>query len=587
MGIADLFTLLGGVALFLFGMTLMGDGLKKVAGNKLEVVLYRLSNTTPRALALGAGVTAVIQSSSATSAMVVGFVNSGMLQLRQAIAVVLGACLGTSVTGWVLCLSMLGGGGGVASLLSTATLASTVAVVGIILVMFVKKRKYKQIGNILLGFAVLMFGMQTMSAAVSPLRDDPMFVSAILELSNPLVGVLLGTLLAAVLQSASAAIGILQALSMTGAIEFDVAFPIILGIGIGAAVPVLLSALGANTNGKRTAWVYLLINLLGAIFVGVVFYAVNAAAHFGFMSKPIDAVGIALVNSLFRLAYLILLAPTVGLIEKLITAVIREKETDPELVSDVDRLEERFLQHPPLALEQSRITIHSMAEKAELNVQLAVGLIAYYSDEQFEKVQALEEVLDRYEDKLGNYLMRLTGKDMTGSQSREVTQYLHAISDFERISDHAVDISRSAQELREKNEQFSEEALRELDVLTSALVEILDMTAHAFIENDPNLAVHIEPLEEVIDELCDELKMHHVERLQRGECTLEQGFIFNYLLTSYERISDHCSNIGVAILESKAKVYDPHAYLQNVKEHQSAAFERSFRMYKEKFRIRN
>ena len=587
MGIADLFSLLGGVALFLFGMTLMGDGLKKVAGNKLEVVLYRLSNTTPRGLALGAGVTAVIQSSSATSAMVVGFVNSGMLQLRQAIAVVLGACLGTSVTGWVLCLSMLGGGGGVATLLSTATLSSAVAVVGVILVMFSKKRRNAQIGNILLGFAVLMFGMQAMSSAVSPLRNDPMFLNAILGLSNPFIGVLLGTLIAAVLQSASAAIGILQALSLTGAIEFNVAFPIILGIGIGAAVPVLLSALGANTNGKRTAWVYLLINLLGAVIVGVVFYAVHAAVGFDFMNKPIDPVGIALVNSLFRLAYLIVLAPTIGLIEKLIVRVIRDKAADPELVSDVDRLEERFLQHPPLALEQSRITIRSMAEKAELNVQLAVGLIVFYTEDLFEKVQALEDVLDRYEDKLGSYLMQLTGKEMDASMSREVTQYLHAISDFERISDHAVGIAESAQELHEGSVQFSEEALQELDVLTNALVEILDMTRGAFIENDPNLAVHIEPLEEVIDELCVEMKMHHVERLRRGECTLEQGFIFNDLLTNYERISDHCSNIGVAILESRENVYDPHAYLQNVKEHQSAAFERSFRTYKEKFRLQS
>lgn len=585
MDLSDLISLLGGVALFLFGMTLMGDGLKKVAGNKLEVILYRLSNTTPRGLVLGAGVTAVIQSSSATSVMVVGFVNSGMLKLKQAIAIVLGACLGTSVTGWVLCLSMLEGGSGLASLLSTATISGLSAVTGVILVMFAKKRYLQQIGNILLGFAVLMFGMQAMSAAVSPLREDPLFLNTILGLSNPLVGVVIGVALAAVLQSASAAIGILQALSLTGAIEFDVAFPVILGIGIGAAVPVLLSALGANTNGKRTAWVYLMINALGAIIVGAVFYTANAIVGFDFMELAVDPVVIALVNSLFRLAYLLLLAPTIGLIEKLITHMIPADPEEQELASDIDRLEERFLQHPALALEQSRITIRSMAEKAERNIQMAFGLLGFYSEENFVKVQTLESAIDRYEDKLGTYLVRLTGKDITRRQGMEITQYLHAISDLERISDHAVDIAESAKELHEKNVQFSNGALKELEVLTAALVEILDLTTHAFIEDDPAIAVNIEPLEECIDELCDELKLHHVKRLQSGDCTLEQGFIFNDLLTSYERVSDHCSNIGVAIVESRADVYDPHAYLQNVKEHQSPAFIRAFAMYKEKYKL--
>ena len=585
MDIASILSLLGGVALFLFGMTLMGDGLKGIAGNKLEVILYRLSNTPLRGLLLGAGVTAVIQSSSATSVMVVGFANSRMINFRQAIAIVLGACFGTSVTGWLLCLSTLGAGGGVASLLNTATLSSVVAVSGALLLLFSKKRQSKQIGSILLGFAVLMFGMQTMSAAVSPLRDSPVFINAILELSHPLLGVLIGTLLAAVLQSASAAIGILQALSLTGAIEFDVAFPIILGIGIGAAVPVLLSALGANTNGKRTAWTYLIINVLGALVVGVIFYGLNAFLHFGFMEMTVDPVWIALINSLFRLAYLVLLAPAIGLLDRVVCRLIPDKPEDLEMAADIDRLEERFLEHPALALEQSRLTIHSMAEKAELNIQMAFGLVGFYSDENYAQVEALENAIDRYEDKLGSYLMQLAGKWMTRQQSMEVTQYLHTISDFERISDHGVNIANSAREMHEKNVKFSPQALRELDVLTAALVDILDMTTHAFIEDDPNLAVHIEPLEECIDELCDELKLHHVERLQRGECTLAQGFIFNDLVTNYERVADHCSNIGVAIMESRANIYDPHAYLQNVKEHQSASFKRNFEMYKEKYQI--
>ena len=584
MSISNILSLLSGIALFLFGMTLMGDGLKRVAGNKLEVTLYRLSSTPLRGLLLGTGVTAVIQSSSATSVMVVGFVNSGMLQFRQAIGIILGACLGTSITGWVLCLSSVSGSGW-ASLLSTATLTSVVAVVGIILLMFSKKRQQRDFGSILLGFAVLMFGMQAMSAAVSPLRDSPVFIEAILSLSNPLIGIAIGIVLAAVLQSASAAIGILQALSMTGAIAFSVALPIILGIGIGAAVPVLLSALGANTNGKRAAWIYLIINVLGAAIVGLVFYALNAALRFSFMDMTMDPVSIALVNTLFRFAYLLILAPAIGLLDRLVCKLIPSDPDDEALTADIDRLEERFLAHPAVAVEQCRLTICSMAEKAELNLQLAFGLLGYYEEENYQKVVTLEQVVDRYEDKLGNYLMRLTGKDMPRSLSRKVSEYLHAISDFERLSDHALNVADCAKEISEKDVHFSDKALHELDVLTAAVVDILDLTVRAFTKNDQTAAVRIEPLEECIDTLCDELKMNHVERLQRGECTLQQGFVFNDLITNYKRISDHCSNIGVAIIESESDVYDPHAYLTNVKEHQSVSFRQNLAADLEKYKL--
>ena len=584
MNISNIFSLLSGIALFLFGMTLMGDGLKRVAGNKLEVTLYRLSSTPLRGLLLGTGVTAVIQSSSATSVMVVGFVNSGMLQFRQAIGVILGACFGTSITGWVLCLSSVSGSGW-ASLLSTATLTSVVAVVGIILLMFSKKRQQRDFGSILLGFAVLMFGMQAMSAAVSPLRDSPVFINAILSLSNPLIGIAIGIVLAAVLQSASAAIGILQALSMTGAIAFSVALPIILGIGIGAAVPVLLSALGASTNGKRAAWIYLIINVLGAAIVGLVFYALNAALRFSFMDMTMDPVSIALVNTLFRFAYLLILAPAIGLLDRLVCKLIPSDPDDEALAADIDRLEERFLAHPAVAVEQCRLTICSMAEKAELNLQLAFGLLGYYEEENYQKVVALEQAVDRYEDKLGNYLMRLTGKEMPRSLSRKVSEYLHAISDFERLSDHALNVADCAKEIHEKGVHFSDNALHELDVLTAAVIDILDLTVRAFTENDQAAAVQIEPLEECIDTLCDELKMNHVERLQRGECTLQQGFVFNDLITNYERISDHCSNIGVAIIESESDVYDPHAYLTNVKEHQSVSFRQNLAADLEKYKL--
>ena len=582
MSVADVISLLGGIALFLFGMSLMGEGLKKVAGSRLELVLYKLSSTPLKGVLLGTGVTAVIQSSSATSVMVVGFVNSGMMKVKQAIGVIMGAILGTSVTGWILCLSSLEGGSGVVQLLSTEVLTGIVAVVGIILRMFTGKTSNRYVGEILLGFAVLMYGMSAMSGAVSPLRESEAFIRILTSFSNPILGILVGLAFTSVLQSASAAVGILQALAITGAVTFEVALPIVMGIAIGAAVPVLLSALGANLNGKRTAFIYLLIDVLGVLIWALLFYGTNAIIHFTFLDAVMSSVSIALMNTLFRLATVIVLLPCIGLMEHMVELLFPDDGSAAE-EQEMDRLEERFLQHPALSIEQSRLVTNSMAERAEGNLLMAVGLRNRWSDKDFRMVGETESVIDRYEDKLGTYLMKITSKSLSQSQSEEVSKYLHTISDFERISDHALNISEAAKEIHDKDLQFSPEACHELDVIESAVREILSIAVGAFVENDPQRAARVEPLEEIIDGLCDEMKSHHVDRLQSGSCTLNLGFVFNDLLTNYERVADHCSNIAVAVIEVESDSFDTHEYLNSVKAMKDASFARYYDEYKKKY----
>ncbi len=584
MSVADVISLLGGIALFLFGMSLMGEGLKKVAGSRLELVLYKLSSTPLKGVLLGTGVTAVIQSSSATSVMVVGFVNSGMMKVKQAIGVIMGAILGTSVTGWILCLSSLEGGSGVVQLLSTEVLTGIVAVVGIILRMFTGKTSNRYVGEILLGFAVLMYGMSAMSGAVSPLRESEAFIRILTSFSNPILGILVGLAFTSVLQSASAAVGILQALAITGAVTFEVALPIVMGIAIGAAVPVLLSALGANLNGKRTAFIYLLIDVLGVLIWALLFYGANAIIHFTFLDAVLSSVSIALMNTLFRLATVIVLLPCIGLMERMVELLFPDDGSAAE-EQEMDRLEERFLQHPALSIEQSRLVTNSMAERAEGNLLMAVGLRNRWSDKDFRMVGETESVIDRYEDKLGTYLMKITSKSLSQSQSEEVSKYLHTISDFERISDHALNISEAAKEIHDKDLQFSPEACHELDVIESAVREILSVAVGAFVENDPQRAARVEPLEEIIDGLCDEMKSHHVDRLQSGSCTLNLGFVFNDLLTNYERVADHCSNIAVAIIELESDSFDTHEYLNSVRAMKSSSFARYYEEYKQEYHL--
>ena len=585
MGISNIITLFGGVALFLFGMSLMGEGLKKVAGSKLELLLYKLSNTPLKGLLLGAGVTAIIQSSSATSVMVVGFVNSGMMKVRQAMTVIMGAIIGTSITGWIICLSYMEGSSGLVSLLSTSSISAIVAVIGIVLRMFSKKQAKRHVGDILLGFAVLMFGMQAMSGAVAPLRNSPAFIRFMTAFSNPLLGILVGAAFTAVLQSASAAVGILQALSVTGAIRFVEAFPLLLGIGIGAAVPVLLSALGARTNGRRTAWAYLVVQTLGAVFCAAVWYIADGIADFSIKQMVMSPVSIAAVNTIFRVVCAIVLMPFIGAIEKLLNALVKESDQEREANADFDRLDERFLRHPARAVEQSRMTINAMARKARENVGDAMVLLYEYSDELAKKVEQDEDLVDRYEDKIGTYLMKLNSSELSPEENERVTEFLHTLSDFERISDHAMNIRQVAQEKHDKKISFSDNGEHEMDVLLSAVNEILALAITAFINEDYEKAYQVEPLEEHIDVLCDELKLRHVERLQKGTCSLQIGFVFNDLLTNFERVADHCSNIAVAMIELNQDEFQAHDYINNLKELRSHNFDALYNQYAEKYKM--
>lgn len=584
----NIISLLGGVAMFLFGMSVMGDSLKKVAGSKMEMVLYKLTGNTAKGILLGTGVTAVIQSSSATSVMVVGFVNSGMMKVRQAIGVVLGAILGTSITGWILALGSLDGeSGSIAAYFDIEILTGIVALIGIYLWMFAKKQVSKNIGGIMLGFAVLMYGMSMMSGSIAPLRESENFVNMLTSFSNPVMGVIAGLVVTAVIQSASAAVGILQALAMTGAIEFDVALPILMGIGIGASVPVMLSALGASTNGKRTAFVYLIIDIAGAVVVGIIFYMLNAIFDFDVMEMTMTMVLVALTNTLYRLAVVILLAPCIGILERIVCTIFPESEEAAAENADMDRLETRFLEHPTLALAQSKTVIDSMANKALESVNTAASARRKYSKKEVKKVFDLEGVLDRYEDKLGGYLLKITQNHPTPEQANEVNKYLRVLSDYERISDHARNIGEAIEEISDKKIKFSDEADRGLRILENAVRDITYVTIQAFINTDTEKALLVDPLEEVIDDLCDELKAGHIERVGRGECTLENGFVFNDLLTDYERIADHCSNVAVDLLESEKEEFRSHEYHKSLEYRQNEQYNSYFTYYKGKYSLEN
>ncbi len=583
MSFSQIIALLSGVALFLYGMTLMGDGMKKVAGNRLSLVLYRLSDTPLKGLVLGTAVTAVIQSSAATSVMVVGFVNSGMMKPRQAVSVILGAILGTSITGWITSLSYLQGGSGLQQVLSTATLSGIVAFTGILLRMTAKKNRQKKVGDILMGFAVLMFGMSMMSGAVRDLGEQPWFTSFLTSLSHPLPGIAVGAVFTGILQSASAAVGILQALSVTGAMTFETALPLLMGVAIGASFPVLLSALGANTSGKRTAMVYLVSTASSVMVCSAVFYIANACVRFSLMTAVMDPFALALVNMILRLVMVLLLIPFTDVLEAVVNVLVKDRDKSTERL--VLHLEERFINHPALAIEQSRLSINAMAKSTYEALALSFDLIDQFDEKKFEKVEQLESDVDKYEDSLGSYFVKLTGRELTREQNEAVSEYLHTLTDFERISDHAMDIAESAVEIRDKNVSFSAEGKHELTVIRAAVLEIVRMTTEAFINQDLALAHRVEPLEERIDLLCDEMKMHHVERLQKGMCTIAQGFVFNDLLTYFERVGDHCSNVAVAMIELNDDSFDTHRYLNQLKKAHTPEFQQCLEEYIKEFEL--
>ena len=587
MSIANVIALFGGVALFLFGMNLMGEGLKKVAGNKLELVLWKLTGTPLKGILLGTIVTAVIQSSSATSAMVVGFVNSGMMTVVQSISIVMGANIGTSITGWILCLSGggEGGGTGLAALLSTATLTSVIALIGIVCVMFSKSMTKKNVGNIMLGFSVLMYGMSAMSSAVSPLKESDSFKSLLTMFDNPILGILVGILITSVLQSNSASVGILQVISVTGAISYGAAFPMIMGMGIGASMPVLISAIGANRDGKRTALIYLLINVFGTIACTILFYGANAVFKFSFMQEKtaIGIMGIAVMNTLYRIAAIIVLAPFMKYLERITDFLMRKQPVEEKRTLDVDRLEERFIAHPALAIAQSQESLYHMADIAEENLFRSFDLLKKFDEEQAKIVDESEDIVDRYEDKLGTYLVKLTGCQLEHSQTIDVSMFLHTIGDFERISDHSENIMEVAREIREKDIHFSSEAVNELETLEAAIRQIVTMTFKAFEERDLELAYRVEPLEDWIDSLCQTAKLNHIARVQAQSCTLQQGFVFNDLLANFERVADHCSNIAVALIELNADSFDTHEYLNEIKNVQNEAFTKYYKEYQKEY----
>lgn len=587
MDFVDALTLLGGVALFLFGMTLMGDALKLVAGNKLELILYRLSGTPIKGILLGTGVTAVIQSSSATSVMVVGFVNSGMMKINQAISIIMGAIIGTSVTGWIISLSDISGGGGILSLFSTEVLSAITAIIGIYLRMFNKERNKQHIGDILLGFSILMFGMKSMSSSVSDLRNSEVFINLLTKFTNPFLGILIGLIFTTIIQSASAAIGILQALSATGAITFEIALPIIMGIAIGAAVPVLLSAFGATVEGKRTAVSYLVVDFLGSLIFSIIFYSLNFFFHFSFMSTPLRSVNIALINTVFRVAIVLILMPSINIIENLISMLIKDEAVSSEAeLDEINSLEERFISYPPLAVENSKLAIRKMGELTLKNIYDSLDLLVLsYSDDGYKEVERIENIIDKYEDKIGTYLTKVAVRELPSDLNRSVTKFLHTLTDYERISDHALNLAQSAKEIKDKNITFTSDAIREIRNITGALKRILAMVVEAFNNNDIELAYKIEPLEEIIDELCIKMKANHIARLTAGSCTLLNGYIYNDMVGDFERISDHCSNIAATMIEMEGGVLGIHTYTNDIKSRHTHNYEENYRKFKNEFNL--
>ena len=579
MGIADIISLLGGLSFFLFGMTLLGDGLKRVAGSKLETILGKLTSNPIKGVLLGALVTAVIQSSSATTVMVVGFVNSGLMQLSNAVGIVMGANIGTTATGWVLTLANVEGGGGFTS----ATVFAFIAFVGIILYFFCRRQGQKNVGLILLAFSVLMSGMQTMSSAMDPLKSNEAFLNFISAASNPAVSLIIGLLVTAVIQSSSASIGILQALSATGAISYEVAIPMVLGMCIGACVPVLLSAIGANANGKRTAVIYLYFNIVGSVLFMVPFYLLHLVLPMQFMAGPADAFGIAVFNTVFKVAATLVQLPVTGLLVKLACATIKEEQGEDDERFQENLLDERFLDYPPLALEQSGRTVERMAAAAFKNLNRSIDLFTAFSGEKYDKIMGRESVVDRYEDRLGSYLFHLNSRDLNERETLVSSHYLHCLTDLERISDHAVNLADLAREMDSKGIAFSKDGLEDMTRATDAVREILSLAQQALEREDMAVAQRVEPLEEVISSMMEGMKLRHIRRLQNGACTLELGFILNDCINNFERVAAHCSNVALAVLELRYADLQFHDYARDVRQGDQPEFRKWLAFYKDKY----
>ena len=582
MGIVNIVALLGGLAMFLYGISLMGDGINMVAGDKLQTTLYKLTSSPIKGILLGIGVTALIQSSTATSVMAIGFVNSGLMNFAQAVSIILGSIVGTSITGWIVGLTSMGGGSGIGAFFSTSFITGVVAIIGIILMKFSKKQIRNRIGTILLGFSVLMFGMSAMSGAVSPLSQSDSFASMMTAFSNPVVGILVGVAFTALIQSSAAAVGILQALSMTGALTFATAYPIILGAAVGGALPVLISAVGASVNARRTAFVHLIIDTAGAVFCGAVFYAINAVHPFSFVNATLNPISVALVNTIFRAVTVVVLTPCIGIMEKIVCAIIKDEPAD-EIKGDWVLLEDRFINTPAIAIEQCRMVLRSMSDWARKNLEDAFELLKEYSEEGYEEVEKVESLVDQYEDHLGTYIMKISSSELTQKQNEDIYLFLHALTDLERISDHAENIGDSAKEMFDKQIPRFEDNTKRMEVLHAALKEVVNLAMRALNEGDLEAAQRVEALEEIIDSLCDEFKHFHIENMRTGVYSRDYSFVFNDLLTDIERVSDHCSNIAVGILELQHDEFDTHSYSERMKKQRAEQFDRYFDEYNQKY----
>lgn len=574
----DILTMAGGLALFLYGMNTMGDGLAKLSGGKLEKILEKLTSKRIMAVLLGAGVTAVIQSSSATTVMVVGFVNSGIMKLNQAIGIIMGANIGTTVTSWLLSLTGIEGESFLLRMLKPSSFSPILAFIGVAFLLFSKKEKKRDLGTIFLGFAVLMFGMETMSGAVSGLAEVEGFKNILLMFSNPVLGMVAGALLTAVVQSSSASVGILQALCATGSVTYATAIPIIMGQNIGTCITAVLSAIGTSKNAKRAAAVHLSFNVLGTILFMVIFYTIHAFFPFEFLKDAAGEMGIAVIHTAFNVVATLVLFPCAGLLEKLACHIVPDaKEEEKE--NEFELLDERFLERPALAISYATAVTEKMAQLSQETLVKASELIFHYDEDMFKVVCALEDKVDQYEDKLGTYLVKLSNNYLNHRDSQALSVLLHSIGDFERISDHAVNIAYAAKEMNEKDLSFSDKAIEELTVFRKAVDDIMNSTVEVFLENDMDKAKNIEPLEEAIDNINGEIKKRHIKRLRKGKCTIELGFILSDITTSFERISDHCSNIAVCILQIHEDVFDTHEYLDVMRTKDNEAFAQKVKQY--------
>ncbi len=589
MDIFDVLSMVGGLALFLYGMHIMGDALAKMSGGKLEKVLERLTSNKWSAVLLGAGVTAVIQSSGATTVMVVGFVNSGIMKLNQAVGIIMGANIGTTATSWLLSLSGIDGGSFFLQMLKPTSFTPILAVIGAILVVFCKSEKKHNIGTILLGFAILMYGMTAMSSAVEPLKDVPQFTQILTKFENPLLGVIAGFVLTTIMQSSSVSVGILQALCSTGAVSYALALPIIMGQNIGSCTTAMISSVGASKDAKRAAAVHFYFNVIGTVVFMLVFYISNALVHYAFLPQAANEVGIATIHSIFNIAATIVLLPLSGFLEFLAVKTIKDDDEEEDELSKHDKvlqlLDPVFLERPGFAIMQCQKVASEMAELSMKSVGRAVGLLTAYDEEIAERIRKEEDTVDKYEDQLGTYLLRLSTKDLSKEDGHRLSLMLHSLGDIERISDLAVNILLAVEQMHKKELIFSKKAMDELAVYSKALKDILTMTVDAFEQNDRYKAALVQPLEELMDDMNKELKKRHVKRLRKGKCTIELGLSLSDISDTYERISDHCSNIATCVIQVEDDELDAHEHRKVVKEQDAKWYDEQYRAYEQKYAL--